>query len=87
MKRRPCLTCGRLTNGSRCPEHQGRNGSTRAWRALRAAVLDRDGHRCQKCGASATHVDHVMPLAHGGTDNYANLRALCARCNLSKGSK
>lgn len=22
-------------------------GSTRAWRRIRAAVLDRDGHRCQ----------------------------------------
>ncbi len=60
-------------------------GSTRAWRRLRAQVLARDGHRCQRCGQPATHADHITPKAAGGTDNLDNLEALCARCNLAKG--
>lgn len=64
-----------------------RPGSTRAWRALREAVLDRDGHACQApgCGALATHVDHIVPVARGGSSWPGNLRALCSPC-LRKGS-
>ena len=66
-----------------------RNGSSRAWRKVRAHVLDRDGHTCQigwpGCTVHATHVDHIVPVVHGGTDGEHNLRAACARCNLSRG--
>ncbi len=88
MTRRPCLICGTLTNGSRCPTHAlRRNGSTRAWRATRADVLYRDQHRCQQCGAPAGHAHHVVPVSRGGTDDLSNLAALCADCNLAKGNR
>lgn len=70
-------------------------GSTRAWRRLRAFVLDRDGWRCQLpaddrpgqlCLDLAEHVDHVTPRALGGTDDPANLRAACATHNLRRGA-
>jgi len=32
-------------------------------------------------------VDHVIPLAHGGTDELANLAAACYRCNEHKGAR
>lgn len=67
------------------PPRIERNGSTRAWRALRAQVLARDRWTCQLCGAPAEHVDHVCPVASGGEDHPSNLRATCADCNLSKG--
>lgn len=89
MKLRPCLTCGNLsTNGSYCPIHQPRTGrgSTRQWRNIRLAVLQRDHYRCQQCGRPANHVDHVIPKARGGTDHPSNLQALCASCNLEKGA-
>lgn len=63
-----------------------RNGSTRAWRRVRAAVLCRDRFVCAYCGAMATHVDHVVPRAAGGSDSPVNLVAACARCNLTKGA-
>lgn len=70
-----------------------RTGSTRAWRRLRLYVLERDGWRCQlewapgrKCGAIASHVDHVIPRSVGGTDHPGNLRAACAACNLRRGA-
>lgn len=56
----------------------------RAWRATRARILERDGHICQWptthgtiCGAPATQVDHTENRAGGGTEDDANLRALC----------
>lgn len=67
------------------------SGSTRrdrlppGWPAIRARILQRDGHRCthtdhgQRCPAPATDVDHITPVSQGGTDAPANLRSLCRR--------
>lgn len=40
-----------------------------------------------KSGAKKFHVDHVMPLAKGGSNDKYNLQLLCPWCNLSKHSK
>jgi len=64
-----------------------RNGSTRAWRELRLKILARDANTCGYCGAEAKHVDHIIPVAHGGTDSPDNLTAACARCNQLKSDK
>lgn len=57
---------------------------------LRYMVLRRDGFACQYCGAKAPdvrlHVDHIVPLARGGTDDIRNLRTACADCNGGKGT-
>lgn len=42
------------------------------------------GGRCWMCGDSATQLDHVKPLAHGGSNWPANLRPACAPCNIRK---
>jgi 5-methylcytosine-specific restriction endonuclease McrA len=42
------------------------------------------------CGESIEkhrHVDHVLPLAIGGTNDRRNLQLLCPTCNRSKGAK
>jgi Zierdtviridae HNH endonuclease len=44
-------------------------------------VLERDGHVCVVCGAPATEVDHIEAVSVGGTDDPANLRAVCRRHN------
>lgn len=61
----------------------------RPWRRLREQILKRDTYLCQACLAAgrireATEVDHVRPLARGGDDTPANLRAICARCHQDK---
>jgi 5-methylcytosine-specific restriction protein A len=55
-----------------------------AWRHIRAQVL-REEPLCVLCSQQtparttlATHVDHVVPKAAGGTDERSNLRGLCA---------
>lgn len=59
----------------------------------RFEVLKRDGFTCQYCGRSRDqdgvklHVDHVIAVAEGGTDDPVNLVAACAECNLGKSDK
>lgn len=90
VPQRPCLTCTELSDRSYCPKHRNQRppgprwGSTWQWRKVRQQILRRDRHTCQLCGKTAAHVDHVVPVAHGGTDHPSNLRALCASCNLER---
>jgi hypothetical protein len=56
----------------------------------RYEVLRRDNHACRYCGCMAPDVkltvDHVMPVALGGSDNPDNLVAACRDCNAGKTS-
>jgi len=58
---------------------------------VRFAVFRRDGFTCQYCGRRAPnvvlHVDHVLPVVAGGTNDLTNLRTACSVCNLGKGSR
>ena len=57
---------------------------------MRFRVLQRDGFRCRYCGRPGSapgvvlHVDHVVPLAAGGTSTRDNLLTACEECNLGK---
>jgi len=56
----------------------------------RFEVLKRDNHTCRYCGGAAPDVvltvDHVTPIALGGTDDPSNLVAACKDCNAGKSS-
>ena len=56
----------------------------------RFEVLRRDEHTCQYCGGKAPEVrltvDHVTPVALGGSDKPDNLVAACQDCNSGKSS-
>lgn len=59
---------------------------------LRYKVMQRDGFRCVRCGASAAdgaklHVDHIIPVSRGGKTEMSNLQTLCETCNLGKGAE
>lgn len=55
---------------------------------LKYEVLKRASTRCELCGVSnserALEVDHIVPRNHGGSDDLANLQALCYSCNAMK---
>ena len=57
---------------------------------LRYEILRRDNHACRYCGATAPsvplRVDHVVPVALGGTDDPTNLVTSCEPCNSGKSS-
>jgi len=63
------------------------------------AVLERDGWRCQMCGAStpqslrgtyddsAPELDHIVPISAGGEHTMENTQCLCRKCNAIKSNK
>ena len=69
-----------------------------AWKAVRLAVLRRDGYWCQvrlspKCVPDLrikgnAHCDHVVSVVRGGPAlDPSNLRSACRACNLWLGAK
>lgn len=54
----------------------------------RRLLLEKYEYRCVACGGCKDlQIDHIIPLAKGGTNNEENLQVLCATCNKSKGTK
>ena len=57
----------------------------------RFEVFKRDGFVCQYCGAHPPgvllHVDHILALANGGTNDSDNLITACEPCNAGKGAR
>lgn len=53
-----------------------------------AVIFARDGHQCLICQATTDlTVDHIIPLARGGSNDDDNLRTLCRSCNSRKGAR
>lgn len=53
------------------------------------AMLASQGSMCAYCACdlgSEFHIDHIVPVSFGGTNNVSNLCISCARCNLTAGS-
>ena len=57
-------------------------------KSLRHEVFKRDGYKCVECGATKKetklHVDHIIPVSQGGSDELDNFQTLCEACNLAK---
>ena len=60
-------------------------------RPLRRAIHDREGGRCFYCLRRLIPerrcLDHVVPLAHLGTNSYRNLVSCCLDCNTNKAER
>ncbi len=63
---------------------------------LKKGVYHRDRGICQCCGRDVSgllnlegviHLDHLLPLFSGGTNDATNFQLLCRECNLSKGGR
>ena len=65
------------------------------WVKTRERILIRDMYLCQPCLRNSRPtplcvkpydhaVDHIIPKAKGGTDDDANLEAICAECHDAK---
>ncbi|MBE6509534.1 MAG: hypothetical protein E7Z77_09015 [Methanobrevibacter sp.] len=90
-----CKSCGRVfddLNFKLCPYCGGelatRYGRQPIPRQLRHEVFKRDGYKCRECGAgkdeTSLEIDHIVPVAKGGTNNINNLQTLCRECNRMK---
>lgn len=56
-------------------------------------AMRRKARKCPMCGTSLTgkpglpnskHLDHIIPVASGGTHTHGNVRIICSRCNLRR---
>jgi hypothetical protein len=57
-------------------------------RTLAPIVKERDGFVCVYCGATTDlTIDHVKPIALGGTHDLTNLVTACRSCNSKKNAK
>jgi len=58
-------------------------------KATRKKVLDKTGGYCAYCGKRifdySFHIDHIIPVCQGGSNELENLIPACIRCNLRKG--
>ena len=55
---------------------------------VRKYVFNRDNYQCKSCGKTQQEteltVDHIIPLARGGSNDISNLQTLCRSCNQEK---
>lgn len=60
-------------------------------KAVRFSIFARDGFTCRYCGSQSDSVrlvvDHIIPVAEGGTNDEANLITACEPCNQGKGKR
>ncbi|WP_373432209.1 HNH endonuclease [Streptomyces afghaniensis] len=93
----------RTVKAGKCSDHapverpwartSARNQTTpavlRAWsRHVRPRALVRDGFSCVRCGArERLEVDHVVPIAKGGTWTLGNAQTLCHDCHKEKSAE
>jgi len=58
---------------------------------VRKYVYNRDKYQCQSCGQKLNEttlsIDHIIPLAKGGSNDISNLQTLCLKCNQEKKAK
>lgn len=56
----------------------------------RQEIIKRDNATCYLCGRVCSdadiHLDHIIPLAKGGSHTADNLAVACATCNVRKGT-
>lgn len=90
-RHKPLPRLARVHAPPEADENYGKGRGGRPWRRKRAQILKRDGYlcRCDDCTRDgllllAHEVDHIVPLAQGGTDDENNLRAINRRCHQRK---
>ena len=70
---------------------KSRTGRGSIPKTMRHDIYSRDGYRCQFCRQKFQHaeltIDHLVPLALGGLDEFINYVTCCRLCNQRKGDQ
>jgi 5-methylcytosine-specific restriction endonuclease McrA len=68
------------------PDRRAKHTLDREHQVFRAAVLERAGYQCERCGAYDVRLiaDHIIEVRDGGTHDPDNGQALCDSCHRKK---
>ena len=94
MVKKPCIVCGTPVSGTNCKAH---SRDRHLARDRLTDIYHKNHGICQLCGEStltpgagrqplAPSIQHITPLALGGSDNANNLTLAHYSCNSSQGS-
>ena len=54
-------------------------------------LLNKQKEKCAACFVTfkktGYHIDHIVALANGGSNDISNIQLLCPNCNITKGAK
>jgi 5-methylcytosine-specific restriction endonuclease McrA len=89
---RACLQCGVPSPNSYCAQHTPTNRrrermgiSGGRWETVRKRVLARDQGTCYICGRlGSDEVDHLKPVAEGGSSELVNLASVHSSCHIHR---
>lgn len=85
------LNRGRLKKLFLSQNNIAKKRKTHITNSLRHEVFKRDKYKCCECGMgkneTSLHIDHVIPVSRGGSDELDNLQTLCEACNFSKSNR
>lgn len=87
-----CMRAWMEEISSLLPAICGIRGPRNVSSSSRFRIMKRDNFCCQLCGRkgiedSPLEVDHIHPLAKGGSNQDSNLWTLCFECNRGKGTE
>ena len=94
---RPCVDCGVVVRATRCVQcarikerkriSRADRGYDSMWRDLSKRMRAAQPW-CSTCGSTKDlTLDHIIPLARGGTNDQSNARVLCRKCTPTNGSR
>ncbi len=73
-----------------CPKHEHARKERNQTYHFIVSVWRRAKNKCEKCAAQLEidvvigHVDHIIPISHGGKSEMENLQLLCVPCHEKK---
>jgi len=78
-------------NGEMSAVLRARRRHARIEQVNRRKIIERDNSTCYMCGRKLGYLeivlDHVIPIARGGSHSEDNMKVACAPCNSRKGDK
>ena len=88
--RSQCRDCEKPARAAAAAKRRGRMVGSYTKEDVRLMLVTQNWmcHHCLKdLRVVGYHVDHVVPIARGGTNDVKNLQLLCPKCNLRKGAR
>lgn len=88
--RSQCRDCEKPARAAAAHKRRGRMVGSFTKDDVRSLLVGQS-FRCNHCRGDLRvvgyHVDHVLPVSKGGTNDANNLQLLCPKCNLRKGAR